>query len=66
MRLNNTKYDLINDLPNNALPVSIYAKDNNTAVGYVYIKYERYLADKGKYPGYEIRCFKGSNYVIPE
>ncbi len=65
MRLNGTKYELINKLPSTAIPVSIFAKDNNIAVGQVYIKYERYLNNNGKNPNYTIRCFLGSNYVIP-
>lgn len=61
MRLKGTKYEKIERLPRNAVPVSRYAADNNTAVGYIYIKYER----KGSAAGYTIRCFKGSNFVIP-
>ncbi len=66
MRLNGTKYDSINILPANALPVSIYAHNKNTAVGYVYIKYDRYLKGEGSKPPYTIKCFQYSNYVIPE
>lgn len=65
MRINGTKYDTIEKLPAIAQPVSEYARENNTAVGYVYIKYERFLAGKGSNPGYSIKCFKGSNFVIP-
>lgn len=66
MRLDNTKYPVVDTLPNNAEAVSIYARDNNTSVGYIYIKYERFINNKGSNPGYLIRCFKGSNYIIPE
>mgnify|MGYP007031193079 CR=1 FL=1 len=71
MRLKGTNYDKINELPDNAQPVSLYARDNGTAVGYVYIKHDRHFKPKegvkpGKYPGYIIRCFQGSNYVIPQ
>ena len=53
------------------MPVSMFAKDNEMAVGYVYIKYERHFNPQpgkkaGEYPGYVIRCFQGSNYVIPQ
>lgn len=66
MRLNGTKYEAIDNLPRNALPVSMYANNNNMAVGYVYIKYERYLIGKGTKPPYTIKCWNGSNYIIPE
>jgi hypothetical protein len=65
MRVNGTKYPVIDALPANALPVSIYATNNNTAVGYIYVKYERYLKGEGKKPDYSIRCWNGANYVIP-
>lgn len=66
MRINGTKYEMINSLPSNALPVSIYAHNNNTAVGYVYIKYDRHLRGEGSKPNYTIKCFQGSNFVLPE
>ena len=65
MRLNNTKYQLIDKLPAGAMPVSRYANEMNTAVGYIYIKYERFLTGKGTNPNYTIKCFQGSNFVIP-
>ncbi len=65
MRLKGTKYDDVELLPSSSLPVSIYARDNNTSVGYTYIKYERFLSGKGKNPGYHIKNFKGSNFIIP-
>jgi len=71
MRIKGTKYPAIDKLPSGAMPVSLFAKEKNMAVGYVYIKYERHFnpePDKnpGEYPGYIIRCFQGSNYVIPQ
>lgn len=65
MRIEGTIYPPINKLPASAVVVSKYATDNNTAVGYVYIKYKRFKAGKGEDPGYTIRCFQGSNFVIP-
>ena len=66
MRMNGTKYDVIDTLPAEAVPVSVYARNNNTAVGYIYVKYERYLNGKGSKPDYTIKCFMGSNFIIPE
>ena len=43
MRLKGTKYPNIDKLPSGAMPVSMFAKDNEMAVGYVYIKYERHF-----------------------
>lgn len=65
MRRNGTIYPPIEILPANALPVSLYAEQNKTAVGYVYIKYKRFESGKGKDPGYRINCFMGTNYIIP-
>ena len=65
MRLNGTKYEEIEQLPIEAMAVSLYARKKKTAVGYIYIKYERFLNGKGSAPDYIIRCFKGSNYIIP-
>lgn len=75
MRVNGTLYPKINELPANGVVVSKYATDNDTAVGYVYHKYNRftkgYLSKNGKTvlygsdPGYTIRCFNGINFVIP-
>lgn len=64
MRKNGTKYEKIDTLPKGAMPVSKFAEELGIAVGQVYIKYERYLNGKGKYPNYEIRCFMGSNFII--
>lgn len=66
MRLNGTKYDLVNKLPDNALPVSLYSMQVNISAPYLYIMYERFLHKNGKNPGYSIKCFQGSNYIIPE
>ena len=66
MRINGTKYETIDKLPAAAQPVSQFASSKNTAVGYIYIKYERYLSGKGSNPGYSIKCFKGSNFIIPD
>ena len=69
MRLKGTKYPSIEALPAGAKPVSRYAKEKGYADAYVYVKYERYANPReGKkaapYPGYEIRCYEGTNYVI--
>lgn len=65
MRLKGTKYEAIPKLPAKAQPVSTFASEHGMAVGYVYIKYERALVS-GKSAGYSIRCFMGTNYVIPQ
>lgn len=66
MRIKGTKYDTVDTLPAGAQVVSKYARDAGTAVGYIYIKYERYLQGKGSRPPYTIKCFNGINFVIPE
>jgi predicted acetyltransferase len=66
MRTQGTKYEPIEILPANAVTVSQYAKEQGKAVGYIYIKYQRYLSKGGKHPGYSIRCFKGINFILPE
>lgn len=66
MRMNGTKYEDINSLPPNAIVVSRYAQQTGYAVGYIYIKYERYLKGEGTKPPYTIKCFQGSNFIIPE
>lgn len=67
MRLNGTKYESIDQLPKNAIVVSKFADSNSMAVGYVYVKYERFIkGETNKHPGYTIRCFQGSNFVIPQ
>jgi len=70
MRIKGTIYDSIGELPADAKPVSIFARDNKMQVGHVYMKYKRYTigyknGTKGPYPGYIIRSFNGMNYVIP-
>ena len=65
MRYNGTKYPKVDNIPPNSMPVSQYAKENNIAAAYVYVKYERFLNGKGQDPGYTIKCFLGSNFVIP-
>lgn len=64
MRRNGTKYESIERLPDDAQPVSLFAAGQNTAVGVVYIRYDRYLSGKGKDPGYKIVCYMGMNWVI--
>ena len=66
MRKNGTIYEAINALPENALPVSTYAREQNIAVGQIYMKYKRYLNGSSNKPDYTIRCFKGANFVIPQ
>ncbi len=66
MRTNGTKYPNITKLPENALPVSKFATDKGIAVGQVYMKIIRFANNEGKHPGYVIRCFMGSNFVIPD
>lgn len=67
MRLQGTKYEEIKTLPADALPVSKYAEKVKTAVGYVYVKYDRWTRGESKVsPNYSIKCFQGSNFVIPE
>lgn len=65
MRYKGTKYPPIEDLPREARTMSVYATEQATAVAYLYTKYERFLTDKGKDPGYTIRCFRGINFIIP-
>lgn len=76
MRINGTKYEEIEQLPAEALPVSAYARRHRiSSPAYVHVKYDRfkfgYQNDKGELkhgedPGYEIRCFAGTNYVISQ
>ena len=65
MRKAGTKYDKIEKLPIEAKPVSMYADEIGTQVPQIYIKYERYLDNKGKNPGYVIRQYQNMNYIIP-
>lgn len=75
MRIKGTQYETIEQLPAAAKPVSLFARSKGWAVGYVYIKHDRHFKGytgakgnvlKGEYPGYIIRCFQGTNYVIPQ
>jgi len=71
MRLNGTNYEAINTLPMGAKPVSTFARDKGFAVGYVYVKHQRHFKPEegkqpAKYPGYIIRCYEGTNYVIEQ
>ena len=74
MRTNGTKYEDIEQLPPGALPVSKFAKRKKiSSPAYVHVKYDRYKFGyintqgnfvHGENPGYEIRCYEGTNYVI--
>jgi len=74
MRTKGTKYEAIDHVPSGALPVSKYApKAGMSSPAYVHVKYDRFkfgYPDKegntvfGPYPGYDIRCYEGTNYVI--
>lgn len=71
MRINGTNYPTIEKLPAKAMPVSMFASASGMAVGYVYIKYKRHFEpaegkQPGTHPGYVIRCYQGTNYVIPD
>ena len=67
MRTQGTIYPSINILPEKAKPVSTFAYENKMAVGHVYTKFKRYESGESKNnPGYVIRCFMGSNFVIPD
>lgn len=72
MRIN--KYDKVNDLPANAIPVSLYAKENGfKSPAHVYTKYDRYRFGyktkkgtlvHGSDPGYDIVNWLGTCLVI--
>jgi hypothetical protein len=74
MRTNGTKYDEIDELPKGSLPVSKYAKKRKiSSSAYVHVKFDRfkfgYINKAGNMvygpdPGYEIRDYEGTNYVI--
>lgn len=67
MRTKGTKYETAKDIPDYAMPVSTYAAANNIRnPAYVCVKYDRYLAGTGSYPGYKIVCWNGTNIVIPD
>jgi hypothetical protein len=78
MRTKGTKYDSIEQLPAEALPVSAFVKKyskrfNVSSSAYAHIKYDRfrfgYETSKGEkkhtaHPGYDIIDFKGTCYII--
>lgn len=64
MRLKGTIYPEIETLPENAMAVSQFAAQNNMSIGHVYTKFKRATAGTTEVT-YTIRCFKGTNYVIP-
>lgn len=74
MRTEGTKYEEIDELPRGALPVSKFARKKKiSSPAYVHVKYDRfkfgYTNTQGNFthgedPGYEIRCYEGTNYVI--
>lgn len=74
MRTKGTKYDKLNELTDNMLPLSTYATKNGIRnPAYVCVKYDRFkfgYKDKngniifGKYPGYDIYDWNGMNVVI--
>jgi len=71
MRTNGTKYEEVNELPSSALPVSKFASIKGWGASYVYTKHDRHFSpaegkQPGEYPGFIIRQFKGSNFVIPQ
>lgn len=66
MRIKGTKYESIDKLPAKGLPVSTFAQSQGLQVPQVYIKYDRFTTGKSSSnPGYIIRCYLGSNFVIP-
>lgn len=67
MRTKGTKYEKVKEIPDYAMPVSVYAAQlgiRNPA--YVCVKYDRYLQNKGSKPAYIIVCWNGTNIVIPD
>lgn len=65
MRIKGTKYPVIETLPKKAMPVRMYADSIPTQVPQVYIKFDRYTSGKSQInPGYVIKQFQGTNYVI--
>ena len=71
MRRKGTKYasittDELKSIKADIMQVSTYAEQHAIPnMNYVYIKYDRYLSGKGSHPGYTIRCWNGTNIVIP-
>lgn len=65
MRIKGTKYREVSELPSGAKPVSQYARENNVAVGQVYIKWQRYyVKGSNNKPDYDIVQYHGINFVI--
>jgi len=78
MRINGTKYEVRQELPADAIPVSVFyrkygKKFNVSSPAYTYVKYDRfkfgYKTNAGTFlhtdnPGYEIISFYGTCYVI--
>ena len=61
------KYDKVDNLPANAVKVSIYAEQiNQKNPPYICVMYDRYLAGKGSKPPYKIVNWQGYNFVIPD
>lgn len=61
------KYDKVKELPENAVKVSMYAESiNQRNPAYICVAYDRYLDNKGTYPGYKIVNWQGINFVIPD
>mgnify|MGYP003403091807 CR=1 FL=1 len=62
-----TKYPKITELPENASLLSAYKdKIGLKNAASVCVKYDRYLAGTGSYPGYKIVNWQGFNFVIPD
>lgn len=76
MRLKGTKYEQVQILPNDALPVGLYAREHGiSSPSYVCVKYDRFIngytkkdgsKGTGENPGYKIVCYHGTNYVIDQ
>lgn len=73
MRIKGTKYKSIDVLPKGSVPVSQYAKEEGVKIGTIYMRYKRfaygYKTNAGNNsrtddPGFEIRCYKGMNYIV--
>ena len=78
MRINGTKYESVEQLQSNALPISAFVRQYGKRLGlssaaYVHVKYDRhkfgYYKTSGEkvyapHPGYDIIDFHGSCYVI--
>jgi hypothetical protein len=61
------KYKKVNELPANAVKVSMYAEMiGQKNPPYICVCYDRYLSGKGTYPKYNIVNWQGSNFVIPD